>query len=315
VRKTLETELALNPRVTVFGEDVGPKGGVHAVTNGLQDKFGAERVFDTSLSEEGIIGRAVGMAMAGLVPVPEIQFRKYADPATEQLNNCGTMRWRTNNAFAAPIIVRMPGGFAKCGDPWHSVCGEVQWAHGIGWQVCFPSNAADAVGLLRTALRGNNPVIFFEHRAVLDAAWSRRPYPGDSFMVPFGNAAKLSEGDGVTIVTWGAMVERCEEAARGFPGRVELLDLRTIMPWDKEAVLQSVQKTRKCLIVHEDGVTAGFGAEISATLAEEALYSLDAPVKRVAVRDVPIPYNVGLMDAVVPNVARITAAIDELLTA
>ncbi|NDC37085.1 MAG: pyruvate dehydrogenase [Proteobacteria bacterium] len=315
VRKTLETELALNPRVVVFGEDVGPKGGVHAVTNGLQDKFGAERVFDTSLSEEGIIGRAVGMALAGLVPVPEIQFRKYADPATEQLNNCGTMRWRTNNAFAAPIIVRMPGGFAKCGDPWHSVCGEVQWAHGIGWQVCFPSNAADAVGLLRTALRGNNPVIFFEHRAVLDAAWSRRPYPGDTFTVPFGKASKLSEGDGVTVVTWGAMVERCEEASRSYPGRVELLDLRTIMPWDKAAVLESVAKTRKCLIVHEDGVTAGFGAEISATLAEEALYSLDAPIKRVAVRDVPIPYNVGLMDAVVPNVARIAAAIDELLTA
>ena len=209
----------------------------------------------------------------------------------------------------------MPGGFAKCGDPWHSVCGEVQWAHGIGWQVCFPSNAADAVGLLRTALRGNNPVIFFEHRAVLDAAWSRRPYPGDTFTVPFGKASKLSEGDGVTVVTWGAMVERCEEASRSYPGRVELLDLRTIMPWDKAAVLESVAKTRKCLIVHEDGVTAGFGAEISATLAEEALYSLDAPIKRVAVRDVPIPYNVGLMDAVVPNVARIAAAIDELLTA
>lgn len=315
VRKTLEVELAVNPRLTVFGEDVGPKGGVHAVTNGLQEKFGEERVFDTSLSEEGIIGRAVGMAMAGLVPVPEIQFRKYADPATEQLNNCGTMRWRTNNAFAAPIIVRMPGGFAKCGDPWHSVCGEVQWAHGIGWQVCFPSNAADAVGLLRTALRGNNPVIFFEHRAVLDAAWSRRPYPGDSYMVPFGKAATLASGDGLTVVTWGAMVERCEEALSSFRGLVELLDLRTVMPWDKEAVLQSVHKTRRCLIVHEDGMTAGFGAEIAATLADEALYSLDAPVKRVAVRDVPIPYNVGLMNAVVPTVEKISAAMQELLNA
>ncbi|HSR15916.1 MAG TPA: thiamine pyrophosphate-dependent enzyme, partial [Gemmatimonadales bacterium] len=161
VRRTLEHELRTNPKVLVFGEDVGPKGGVHAATLGLQDSFGASRVFDTSLSEEGIIGRAVGMALAGLMPVPEIQFRKYADPATEQLNNCGTIRWRTANRWAAPIVVRMPGGYApKCGDPWHSVCGEVLWAHATGWQVAIPSNAEDAVGLLRSALRSNNPTIF-----------------------------------------------------------------------------------------------------------------------------------------------------------
>ena len=148
VRRTLEHELEVNPRVVVFGEDVGRKGGVHAATLGLQEKFGVARVFDTSLSEEGIIGRAVGMAAAGLMPVPEIQFRKYADPAAEQLNDCGSMRWRTANRFAAPMVVRIPGGFFKCGDPWHSQSNEVQWVHGVGWRVAMPSNAQDAVGLL-----------------------------------------------------------------------------------------------------------------------------------------------------------------------
>ena len=161
IRRTLEHELAINPRVVVFGEDVGRKGGVHAATLGLQEKFSADRVFDTSLSEEGIIGRAVGMAIAGLMPVPEIQFRKYADPAAEQLNDCGTMRWRTANRFAAPMVVRMPGGFFKCGDPWHSQSNEVEFVHAIGWRVAMPSNAEDAVGLLRSALRGNDPTIFF----------------------------------------------------------------------------------------------------------------------------------------------------------
>ena len=170
IRRTLEHELAVNPRVLVFGEDVGRKGGVHAATLGLQERFGEDRVFDTSLSEEGIIGRAVGMALAGLVPVPEIQFRKYAEPAAEQLHDCGTIRWRTVNRFAAPMVVRMPGGFFKCGDPWHSQCNEVQFLHAVGWQLAMPSNAEDAVGLLRTALRGNEPVIFFEHRFLLDGA-------------------------------------------------------------------------------------------------------------------------------------------------
>ena len=162
IRRTLEHELAVNPRVLVFGEDVGKKGGVHAVTLGLQEKFGEARVFDTSLSEEGIVGRAVGMALSGLMPVAEIQFRKYADPATEQLNDCGTMRWRTANRFAAPMVVRMPVGFLKCGDPWHSQTNEVQFVHSPGWKVAVPSNAEDAVGLLRTALRGNDPVMFFD---------------------------------------------------------------------------------------------------------------------------------------------------------
>ena len=168
--KITNAELAANPRVLLFGEDIGPKGGVHAVTLGLQEKYGRARVFDTSLNEEGIVGRAVGMALAGLMPVPEIQFRKYAEPATEQINDCGTMRWRTSNRFAAPMVLRVPGGFFKCGDPWHSQTNEVQFVHNPGWLVAVPSNAEDAVGLLRGSLRGNDPVLFFEHRAMLDDA-------------------------------------------------------------------------------------------------------------------------------------------------
>ena len=308
IRRTLEHELAINPRVLVFGEDVGRKGGVHAATLGLQERFGAERVFDTSLSEEGIIGRAVGMALAGLVPVPEIQFRKYAEPAAEQLHDCGTMRWRTANRFAAPMVVRMPGGFFKCGDPWHSQCNETEFLHAVGWQLVMPSNAEDAVGLLRTALRGNDPVIFFEHRSLLDGAAARRPWPGEDFMLPFGRARCLRAGSELTVVSWGAMVERCEQAAGESAIDVELLDLRTLSPWDREAVLASVAKTRRCLIVHEDNLTAGFGAEIAAMLAERAFFSLDAPIERLAMPDVPSPHSPILLDAVVPSVPSIVSA-------
>jgi len=315
IRRTIEHELRTNPKVLVFGEDVGPKGGVHAATMGLQDAFGDKRVFDTSLSEEGIIGRAVGMAIAGLMPVAEIQFRKYADPATEQLNNCGTMRWRTANRFAAPIVVRMPGGFAKVGDPWHSVSGEVMWAHAIGWQMLFPSNAEDAVGLLRGALRGNNPTIFFEHRHLLDGPWARRPYPGDDYVLEPGKLRITVTGDSMTVVTWGAMVERCELAAKRLGESIEIIDLRTISPWDREGVLESVRRTRRCLIVHEDGMTAGFGAEVAAVVAQEAFFNLDAPIQRLAIPDVPVPHNFELMDAVVPTVESIAAKMTEVLEA
>jgi 2-oxoisovalerate dehydrogenase E1 component len=311
IRRTLDHELTINPRVVLFGEDIGPKGGVHAVTLGLQEKFGTKRVFDTSLSEEGIIGRAVGMALAGLMPVPEIQFRKYAEPATEQINDCGTMRWRTNNRFAAPMVVRIPGGFFKCGDPWHSQTNEVAFVHNPGWMVAVPSNAEDAVGLLRTALRGNDPVIFFEHRAMLDDVWARRPYPGDDFALPFGKARTTRSGNDITIVTWGAMVPRCEAAAEG--RSADVIDLRTLMPWDKAAVLASVRRTRRCLIVHEDLQTAGFGAEISAVVADEAFMDLDAPVTRLTMPDIPSPHNAILLDWVVPSVENIAAKIDELV--
>jgi 2-oxoisovalerate dehydrogenase E1 component len=312
IRRTLDVELAANPRMLVFGEDVGPKGGVHGATLGLADKYGAARVFDTSLSEEGIIGRAVGMALAGLLPVAEIQFRKYAEPAAEQLNDCGTLRWRTHNHFAAPIVVRMPGGFFKCGDPWHSQTNEVAWAHGVGWRVAVPSNAEDAVGLLRAALRGNDPVIFFEHRAMLDGAWARRPYPGDEFVVPFGQARTVRGGGEVTVVSWGAMVERCELAAARSQIDVELLDLRTLSPWDSQAVRTSVEKTHRCLIVHEDNRTAAFGAEIAAMLAEDSFFSLEAPLVRLAMPDIPSPHSPVLLEAALPDVAHICQAIQRL---
>ncbi|QPQ55295.1 pyruvate dehydrogenase [Allosphingosinicella flava] len=311
IRRTLEHELEINPRVLLFGEDIGPKGGVHAVTLGLQEKFGIERVFDTSLSEEGIVGRAVGMAMAGLMPVPEIQFRKYAEPALEQINDCGTMRWRTNNRFAAPMVLRIPGGFFKCGDPWHSQTNEVQFVHNPGWKVAVPSNAEDAVGLLREGLRGNDPVVFFEHRAMLDDSWARRPYPGDDYVLPFGRAKKTRSGDDITIVTWGAMVPRCEEAAKDISA--DVIDLRTLMPWDREMVLDSVRRTRRCLIVHEDLLTGGFGAEIAAVVADEAFLDLDAPVSRLTMPDIPSPHNPVLLDWAVPSVERIRAKIDELV--
>ena len=313
IRQTLDYELSINKKVLVFGEDVGPKGGVHAATLGLNEKYGNNRVFDTSLSEEGIIGRSVGMALSGLMPVPEIQFRKYAEPAAEQLTDTGIMRWRTNNQFAAPMVVRIPGGFAGRGDPWHSMSDEVEWAHKTGWQVAMPSNAEDAVGILRTALRDNNPTIFFEHRFLLDNRWARRPYPGDDFAIPFGKAKMLTKGHKLTVVTWGAMVERCEAAALEIANGIEVIDLRTIQPWDKEMVLESVKKTGRCLIVHEDNLTAGFGAEIAAILAKEAFFDLDAPVERLTMPDTPNPHNIHLLNAAVPSQEKIHAAMKDLI--
>ena len=313
IRRTLDVELSVNPRCLIFGEDVGLKGGVHAATLGLQARHGEERVFDTSLSEEGIIGRAVGMALAGLMPVPEIQFRKYADPATEQLHNIGSLRWRTAGRFATPVVVRMPGGFRRIGDPWHSVTDEVAFAHSVGWRVAYPSNAEDATGLLRTALRGDDPVMFFEHRAMLDAASARRAYPGDEYILPFGRGRLVREGRSLTVVTWGAMVERCEAAANQTGASIEIIDLRTIVPWDTGMVLASVRKTSRCLIVHEDFEFVGFGAEIAAVVIQEAFLDLDAPVQRLAAPSVPVPFNTGLMDGMIPRVDQIRERIEWLL--
>jgi len=314
VRRTLEAEMERNPRILVFGEDVGVKGGVHGATLDMQAHFGAKRVFDTSLNEDGIIGRSTGMALAGLLPVPEIQFRKYADPAHEQISDLGTLRWRTANRFAAPVVVRVPVGFGKkTGDPWHSVSGEAVYAHTLGWRIAYPSNAEDAVGLLRTALRGDDPTFFFEHRALLDTREGRRPYPGDDYCLPFGAAAQLLDGDELTVITWGAMVQRCLEAAEPFRSRVNLLDLRTIIPWDYDAVFKSVQHTGKALIVQEDTLTNGFASEVAAWIVEHAFTHLDAPVARLATPDVPIPYNISMMEAVIPSVQTIRAKMEQLL--
>ncbi len=313
IRMTLDHEMDINPKMLVFGEDVGPKGGVHGATLGLHDKHGNARVFDTSLSEEGIIGRSVGMAVAGLLPVPEIQFRKYAEPAAEQITDAGTMRWRTANQFACPMVVRIPGGFAKRGDPWHSMCDEVEWAHKVGWQCAVPSNATDAVGLLRFALRDHNPTIFFEHRNLLDAASARRPYPGDDYCIPFGQANTLIHGNRLSLICWGAMVERCVSAAEALEQDIEVIDLRTIQPWDSTALIESVNRTGRALIVHEDNKTAGFGAEIAATLATECFWNLDAPIERLAMPDVPSPHNIDLLNYVLPSVTTIKSTLTKLL--
>ncbi|MCS7154225.1 MAG: thiamine pyrophosphate-dependent enzyme [Bacteroidetes bacterium] len=315
IRRTLRSELSRNPRMLVFGEDVGLKGGVHGVTLDLQREFGPARVFDTSLNEEGIIGRALGMALAGLLPVPEIQFRKYADPATEQLNDIGTIRWRTAGRFAAPMVVRIPVGHGRrTGDPWHSVSGEAVFAHTPGWVILYPSDAEEAVGLLRSALRGNDPVLFLEHRALLDAPEARRPYPGDDYGIPIGRARRVRSGSALTVVSWGEALHRVLAAIEGLEEQaIEVLDLRTVHPWDRETVFASVRKTGRLLVVHEDTRTCGIGAEMLAAVCEELFEYLDAPVARLAVPDVPVPYNRGLMEAVLPSVERIRQNIERLL--
>jgi 2-oxoisovalerate dehydrogenase E1 component len=315
VRQVLEQELEANPRAVLFGEDVGAKGGVHGATLGLQSRFGPARVFDTSLSEEGIIGRALGLAYAGLLPLPEIQFRKYADPAYEPLRDIGWVRWRTAGKFAAPMVVRIPVGHGKkVGDPWHSVSDEASLARLLGWRIAYPSNAADAAGLLRTALQGEDPTLFLEHRALLDNPQARRPAPGPGYSLPFGQAAALTSGSDLTVITWGAMVYACLEAAARYPDRVEVLDLRTIIPWDLERVLASVRATGRCLVVHEDTWTGGFGAEILASVASQAFESLDAPPRRLAAPDCPVPYSTQLLKAVLPGAAEIAEAIADLLS-
>lgn len=315
VRQGLIEELEENPRAVLFGEDVGPKGGVHGSTQGLNSRFGSDRVFDTSLSEEGIIGRALGMAYAGLLPIPEIQFRKYADPAYEQMRDAGWVRWRSAGKFAVPMLVRIPlGQGKKVGDPWHSISDEASLARLLGWRIAYPSNAADAAGLLRSALRGEDPTLFLEHRALLDSVQARRPDPGPGYCLPFGQAARLQGGTDLTLITWGAMVYPCLEAAQGFPGRVELLDLRTIAPWDDEQVLHSVQSTGRCLVVHEDTLAGGFGAEILATVTSQAFEHLDAPPRRLGAADCPVPYSTELLWAVLPGLEQITAAIAEMLS-
>jgi len=312
IRRTLDAELRLNTRLVVFGQDVGVKGGVHGVTRGLREAHGAERVFDTSLSEESIVGRAIGMALCGLVPAPEIQFRKYAEPAMEQIADCGSMRWRTNNRFAAPMVLRIPVGAARTGDPWHSQTKEAEFVRMHGWLVAAPSNAADAAGLLRTALRGDDPVVFLEHRALLDAASARRPYPGDDYGLAFGRAATLSSGDDLTLVTWGGMVAPCLRAAAASSHGVEVIDLRTLWPWDRETVLASVRRTRRCLVVHEDSLAAGIGAELAAVVAEEAFLDLDAPAARLGMADIPPPHAPALLGAALPSAETIGAEIERL---
>jgi 2-oxoisovalerate dehydrogenase E1 component len=314
LRSTLAQELRLNPRVVVFGQDVGRMGGVFSVTRGLQAAFGPERVFDTNLSEEGIVGRAIGMALAGLMPVAEIQFRKYADAAVVQLHNCGTIRWRTNGRFQAPLVVRIPVGYSKINDPWHSESNEAEWIHAVGLRVAYPSNAEDAAGLLRNALRGPDPTLFLEHRALLASSKASRPLPPGDFVLPFGVARTVLAGSEITVVTWGAMVERCVAAAAQSGASVDLIDLRTQQPWDSERVLASVTRTGRCIVVHEDRLHGGFGAEIVAAVTARAFYHLRAPPTRLAMQHVPMPFNDGLAAQILPDSDRIATHIMDLIS-
>jgi 2-oxoisovalerate dehydrogenase E1 component beta subunit len=314
VNDALRVEMRRDPRVVVLGEDIGKFGGVFRATTGLQEEFGAERVFDTPLAESGIIGSAIGMALYGLRPVPEIQFADFIYPAYDQIvNELAKFRYRSGGQFPCPVVIRTPYGGGIRGGHYHSQSPEAYFAHTPGLKVVIPSNPYDAKGLLIAAIRGDDPVIFMEPKRVYRAA--RGEVPEGEYTIDLGKAKVVREGAQLTVLCYGAMVHTCVEAAQqaekdGFDP--EIIDLRTLLPLDVETVLASVRKTGRVVIAHEAPKTCGYGAELAALIAEKALLSLEAPINRVAGFDTPFPYT--LENEYLPSPDRVAMAIKQTAT-
>ena len=314
VRSALQTQMRADPRVVVLGEDVGKFGGVFRATSGLYDEFGADRVIDTPLAEAGIVGTAIGMALYGLRPVPEIQFGDFIYPAFDQIvNELAKFRYRSGGQYACPVVIRTPVGGGIRGGHYHSQSPEALFIHTPGLKVVAPSNPYDAKGLLLAAMRQNDPVLFMEPKRIYRA--SRGDVPEGEYTVELGKAAIVRPGTQVTVVAWSGMVEIAEKAAAlaekaGIS--VEVIDLRTLLPFDLDALIASTQKTGRVVIVHEAPRTVGFGAEIAALIAEKAIFDLQGPVLRVTGYDVPYPYWT-IEDAYMPSAERVAAAVRSLL--